>query len=296
MVTEQAFYFVFFALFVVTGICAGSFMNVVIYRLPLMIFGREDGNRQFSLAWPPSHCPICHHRIRFYDNIPVLSWLVLQGKCRTCSAGIPVIYPLTEAITGMWFAVVFFCFAGPVNTLLTFSCISDLLPLLVLFCLLYCITVIDVRHYLIPDILSLGLLWAGMVFSVCGMLSVTPFQSVLGCVLVYCLIWAVQMGHRIIRGHEGLGSGDAKLFAAAAVWVGLSQVPWLILFSAVCGGLLFGVKKFYQRKILTQVSEHISEQSQSTDNINQDSVCCGFYIPFGPAIALATFVLFITRI
>ncbi|EGJ5261609.1 prepilin peptidase [Salmonella enterica subsp. enterica serovar Typhimurium] len=294
MITEPGYYFVFLVLFLMTGMCVGSFMNVVIYRLPLMLFGAGDDDRQFSLAWPPSHCPVCHHRIRFYDNIPVLSWLVLCGKCRHCQMRISPVYPLTEAITGLWFAGVYLCFVGPVNTLLTFSGAADLLPPLTLFCLLYCITVTDFRHYLIPDVLSLGLLWSGLVFSVCRMLPVTPFQSVSGCVLAYCLIRAVQLGYRAIRGHEGLGGGDAKLFAAASVWVGLSQVPWLILFSAVCGGVLYGIKRFYQRKILVPVPELVPGQRDDSDN--NDIARCRLYIPFGPAIVLATLVLFFTRI
>ncbi|EDH9623031.1 prepilin peptidase [Salmonella enterica subsp. enterica serovar Austin] len=290
--TEQTYYWLFFLLCLLTGMCAGSFMNVVIYRLPLMIFGTGDGDERFSLAWPPSHCPVCHHRIRFYDNIPVMSWLVLRGKCRRCRTRICAVYPLTEAITGLWFAVVYLCLAGPVNTLLTISGAAALLPPLVLFCLLYCITVTDVRHYLIPDVLSLGLLWSGLVLSVCGLIRVSPFQAVTGCVLAYCLISAVQYGYRVIRGHEGLGGGDAKLFAAASVWVGLSQVPWLILFSAVCGGVLFGIKKFYQRKILVQAPAVLPGEY----NDDSEVLCDGFYIPFGPAIALATLVLFFTRI
>ncbi|EMF3895683.1 A24 family peptidase [Salmonella enterica] len=290
--TEQTYYWLFFLLCLLTGMCAGSFMNVVIYRLPLMIFGTGDGDERFSLAWPPSHCPVCHHRIRFYDNIPVMSWLVLRGKCRRCRTRISAVYPLTEAITGLWFAVVYLCLAGPVNTLLTISGAAALLPPLVLFCLLYCITVTDVRHYLIPDVLSLGLLWSGLVLSVCGLIRVSPFQAVTGCVLAYCLISAVQYGYRVIRGHEGLGGGDAKLYAAASVWVGLSQVPWLILFSAVCGGVLFGIKKFYQRKILVQAPAVLPGE----DNDDSEVLCDGFYIPFGPAIALATLVLFFTRI
>ncbi|EBU9820071.1 prepilin peptidase [Salmonella enterica subsp. enterica serovar Newport] len=293
MATEQVFYFIFLTLSLVTGMCAGSFMNVVIYRLPLMIFGAAEDER-LSLAWPPSHCPVCHHRIRFYDNIPVVSWLVLRGKCRHCRARIPVVYPLTEAVTGLWFAVVFFCFAGPVSTLLTFSGGAGLLPPLTLLCLLYCITVTDFRHYLIPDVLSLGLLWSGLVFSVCGLIRVSPFQAVTGCVLAYGIISAVQYGYRVIRRHEGLGGGDAKLFAAASVWVGLSQVPWLILFSAVCGGVLYGIKRFYQRNILVQTPEFLP--GQDTGHGDDDMACTGVYIPFGPAIALATLVLFFTRI
>ncbi|HAG2284914.1 TPA: prepilin peptidase [Salmonella enterica] len=267
-------------------------MNVVIYRLPLMIFG-EDEDDSFSLAWPPSHCPGCHHRIRIYDNIPVLSWLVLRGKCRGCRTRIPAVYPLTEAISGLWFAIVYLCLTGPLSTLLTLSGVAALLPSLLLFCLLYCITVIDIRHYLIPDILSLGLLWSGLVFSVCGLIRVSPFQAVTGSVLAYGIISAVQYGYRVIRRHEGLGGGDAKLFAAASVWVGLSQVPWLILFSAVCGGVMYGIKIFYKRNILEKVPEKLPEQD--IDDGNHEILCNGIYIPFGPAIALATLVLFFTR-
>ncbi|EBZ5135131.1 prepilin peptidase, partial [Salmonella enterica subsp. enterica serovar Saintpaul] len=143
------YYLVFFLLCMFTGMCVGSFMNVIIYRLPRMLYGDFQASESFSLAWPPSHCPVCRSRIKFYDNIPVVSWLVLQGKCRSCRTRIPVVYPLTEAVTGLWFAGVYLYLAGPVNTLLTFSGAAGLLPPLTLFCLLYCITVIDFRHYLI---------------------------------------------------------------------------------------------------------------------------------------------------
>ncbi|HGP0804521.1 TPA: A24 family peptidase [Salmonella enterica subsp. diarizonae serovar 61:l,v:z35] len=293
MMTEQGYYFVFLTLCGVTGMCVGSFMNVVIYRLPLMLLG-SDGDRPLSLGWPPSHCPACQARIKVYDNIPLVSWLVLRGKCRHCRTRIPVVYPLTEAVTGLWFAAVYVCLAGTLNTLLTFAGVVDLLPPLLLFCLLYCITVTDIRHYLIPDVLSLGLLWSGLLFSVCGIIRVSPFQAVTGCVLAWCIISAVQQGYRVIRGHEGLGGGDAKLYAAASVWVGLSQVPWLILFSAVCGGVLYGIKKFYQRKILVQTPGLLP--GQDADSGDNDVPCGVFYIPFGPAIALATLVIFFTRV
>ncbi|EOF5505849.1 prepilin peptidase [Salmonella enterica subsp. enterica serovar Sandiego] len=295
MVTEPIYYRVFFLICLLTGMCAGSFMNVVIYRLPRILFS-VDGETQISLAWPPSHCPVCRSRIKFYDNIPVVSWLVLQGKCRNCRTRIPVVYPLTEAVTGLWFAGVYLCLAGPVNTLLTFSGAAGLLPPLTLFCLLYCITVIDFRHYLIPDVLSLGLLWAGMVFSVCDLLPVAPFQSVAGCVLAYALIRGVQRGYHAVRGYEGLGGGDAKLFAAAAVWVGVAQVPWLILFSAVAGGMLYGIRRFYQRCILVPSGRPEAGAEREADDADPDICRHEFYIPFGPAIALATLVLYLTRI
>lgn len=294
MATGEEYYSVFLIINLITGMCIGSFMNVVIYRLPLVIFrGAQDGEF-FSLAWPPSHCPVCRKRIKCYDNIPVVSWLMLRGKCRHCQTRIPSVYPVTEAVTGLWFAVVYIALTEPA-TLFIYSGVTDLLPPLVLFCFLYCITVIDFRHYLIPDVLSLGLLWCGLVFSVCGVIRVSPFQAVTGCVLAWCIISTVQQGYRVIRGYEGLGGGDAKLFAAASVWVGLSQMPWLILFSAICGGVLYGIKKIYQRKILVQVPDLLPGQ-EDADSGGNDVPCGGFYIPFGPVIALATLVLFFTRI
>ncbi|EBE6988904.1 prepilin peptidase [Salmonella enterica] len=290
VMVAEGYYGIFFILSMLTGMCAGSFMNVVIYRLPLMMLGDMRGDEGFSLAWPPSHCPVCRSRIKFYDNIPVVSWLLLKGRCRHCQTHIPQFYPVTEAVTGGVFAVIFLTLSGPVSTLLTFSGAAGLLPPLLLFCLLYCITAIDFRHYLIPDVLSLGLLWSGMVFSVCGVIPVFPFQAVTGCVLSWCIISAVQYGYRVIRRHEGLGGGDAKLFAAASVWVGLSQVPWLILFSAVCGGVLYGIKAFYQRKILIPAPDRLPGEGADEADYN------GFYIPFGPAIALATLIIFFTRI
>lgn len=289
MITEQGYYIVFLVISLITGMCVGSFMNVVIYRLPRIIFGADDNDTRFSLAWPPSHCPTCQSRIRFYDNIPVVSWLMLGGKCRHCRTPISVVYPLTEAITGLWFAGIYLL-VGSADTLLTFSGAAGLLPPLVLFCLLYCIIVTDWRHYLIPDILSLGLLWSGLVFSVCGLIRVSPLQAVLGCVLTYCLISTIQQGYRVIRKYDGLGSGDAKLFAAASAWLGLNQVPWLILFSALCGGILYGVQFFYQQKNLELLSEQNSGLSEDNP-IPSD----GFYIPFGPAIAITTLLLYLTQ-
>ncbi|WP_311752579.1 prepilin peptidase [Proteus columbae] len=294
MVIEQAYYFIFFALFLITGMCVGSFMNVVIYRLPLILLGSEDNERRFSLAWPPSHCPVCQGRIRFYDNIPVLSWLVLRGKCRYCRTPISAVYPLTEAITGLWFTGVYLSLNDPEITLLTLSGLASQLPLLALFCLLYCVMVIDIRYYLIPDVLSLGILWAGLVFSVSGLLSATPIQSVLGGVFAYSVLWLVQQGYRVIRGFEGLGRGDVKLFAAAGVWLGLNQVPWLILLSAVCGGVLYGVRTFYQKNSLLQVSCTSSEWD--TDHSESDIRSNKLYIPFGPAIALAFLLLYLIQI
>ncbi|HDP0317328.1 TPA: prepilin peptidase [Salmonella enterica subsp. enterica serovar Concord] len=281
-------FFVYFYLAMSTlmGLCVGSFMNVVIYRLPLMISGEGGG----SLSWPPSHCPVCHSRIRWYDNIPVFSWLFLRGRCRDCHTRVSPVYLLTEAVTGLWFVAVWLFTVGvspasvPVMTLTT---AAHLLPPLVLFCFLYCITFIDIRHYLIPDGLSLGLLWSGLVFSVCGLIPVTPFYAVTGVVLAWGVLLVVQTSYRFIRGHDGLGGGDVKLFAAAGAWLGLMQVPWLIVASALCGGVLYAVRWCYLRR---QPDDR--PVSAGLQAIQQETGLCRVYIPFGPAIVMAMLGLF----
>ncbi|HAT1681634.1 TPA: prepilin peptidase [Klebsiella oxytoca] len=267
-------------------------MNVVIYRLPLMLTGAGEDGDVFSLSWPPSHCPVCHSRIRWYDNIPLFSWLLLRGKCRACRTPVSPVYLLTEALTGFWFAGVYLFLAEMphgVTPVMDMMVVAHFLPPLVLFCFLYCITFIDIRHYLIPDGLSLGLLWSGLVFSVLGLIPVTPFRSVMGAVLAWCVIFAVQKSYRFLRGHEGLGGGDVKLFAAASVWLGITQVPWLILYSAVCGGVLFGIQRFCQGPVFGKGrAERTAEQAPDW----QESGVCRCYIPFGPAIVVATLILF----
>ncbi len=286
------FYFFYGVLFLLTGVCIGSFMNVIIYRLPLMMTGSGEEGETFSLAWPPSHCPVCQNRIRFYDNIPVISWLLLRGKCRYCRTAISGLYPVTEAVTGLWFIIVYFFLAEPSVMVLTSGEMLRFLPPLVLFCLLYCITVTDFRHFLIPDVLSLGMLWAGLVFSVFHLIPVSPFQAVTGCVLTYCLILGIRKGYQAFRQHEGLGGGDVKLFAAAAAWLGLSQVPWLIVLSAVCGVLLYGVQRYCLKSSGEKSRQLVSDLEATGDTVPRGAL----YVPFGPAIVLATLILFFIRI
>ncbi|ENE8569039.1 prepilin peptidase [Salmonella enterica] len=283
-------YYFWLILFLLTGLCVGSFMNVVIYRLPRMIYG-TDGDEPFSLAWPPSHCPGCQARIRFCDNIPVLSWLLLRGKCRHCHGVISSIYPLTEAVTGFWFLAVYFFQTDGGAVVVTYTALLQMTPLLLLFCFLWCITLTDIYHYLIPEMLSAGLLWAGLLFCALGMIPTTPFQSILGGILAFALVSAVRWFYAVVKKQEGLGWGDVSLFMASSVWLGLSRVPALILFSAACGGVFWGIHQIYCRNILkNNLQPSISEQE--TGICPDPSV----YIPFGPAITLTTLLLFLTRL
>ncbi|EBN4581190.1 prepilin peptidase [Salmonella enterica] len=280
-------YYIWLVLLLLFGLCIGSFMNVVIYRLPRIIYGIID-DKPFSLAWPPSHCPGCQSQIRFYDNIPVLSWILLRGKCRHCHASISRIYPLTEAVTGLWFLVVYLFKTNGEVTLTTSPILFQMVPLLVLFCFLWCITLIDFYYYLIPEVLSAGLLWLGLLFAALGMIPPSPSQSVFGGVLAFIVISGVRWFYNVVREKEGLGWGDVSLFMASSVWLGLSQVPLLILFSAVCGGLLWLIHQSYYR-----VNKK-NKPPVTSLKVNDDLPDPLLYIPFGPAIALATLILYLT--
>ncbi|EBS4373280.1 prepilin peptidase [Salmonella enterica subsp. enterica serovar Oranienburg] len=290
VIMADFFYCFWLILILLTGLCVGSFMNVVIYRLPRIIYG-TDGDEPFSLAWPPSHCPGCQARIRFYDNIPVLSWVLLRGKCRYCHGAISPVYPLTEAVTGLWFLAVYFFQTDGEVVVMTSAVLMQIVPLFILFCFLWCITLTDLYYYLIPEMLSAGLLWAGLLFSVFGMIPPSPVQAVLGGVLAFVVISAVRWFYTVVRKKEGLGWGDVSLFMASSVWLGLAQVPQLILFSAVCGGVFWGVYQVYHRKILK--NNHPEDALLKKPDDGPDP---SVYIPFGPAITLATLLLFLTRL
>lgn len=290
MTPENYFYFML-VLMLIIGLCIGSFMNVVIYRLPRIIYAQDDTS--FSLAWPPSHCPSCHGEIHWYDLVPVVSWLLLRGKCRHCSVKISGVYPLSELVTGLWFAGVFFIFSYTQHQLsLSTEFYYSLLPSLLLFCLLYCICITDAQHYLIPDILSYSLLWSGLLFCVLRRIPVSPSEAIIGCIVIWLIMTLLQLMYRKIRKREGLGSGDIKLFAAAMPWVGMEKLPVLIITSAVIGGVVYAVIALYRRY-------HPATETTADTDIDEaayadiDKTC---HFPFGPSIALAILILFYIRL
>lgn len=293
MLIFDIWFYLMLVLVLFTGMSIGSFMNVVIYRLPLMIYQQQPG---LSLTWPPSHCPGCQQSIRWYHNIPLLSWLMLRGRCGYCSIAISPVYPISELICGIYFVVefVFHLHAVPYS-LPGLQILYQILPALVLFCLLYCVVCIDIQHYLIPDLLSYGLLWSGLVFSALHLIGVTPVMAILGCVVAWSVMALLQWGYRCLRRQNGLGSGDVKLFAAAMPWLGLEKLPLLVAFSALLG-LIFFAGIYGWRKIrpaqngcrfgLLCHTDH--EQGQEYyEDIDQNQ-----HLPFGPAIAVATLLMF----
>lgn len=221
------------------GLMIGSFLNVVIHRLPIMM--ERDWHCQCSelrgetppvletltLARPRSRCPHCGHPISALENIPILSWLVLRGKCSACRAAISPRYPAIEALTGALTAVTAAHF-GP-----GWAAGGAIL----LVCALITLTFIDFDTQLLPDSITLPLLWLGLVFNLFG--TFTDLQSaVIGAIGGYLSLWSVYWGFKLATGKEGMGYGDFKLLAALGAWLGWQILPLTILLSSLVGAVI----------------------------------------------------------
>lgn len=225
------------------GLLVGSFLNVVALRLPVML---ERGWRQECRAWlsddetaptvpaeeterfnlivPRSRCPACGHRITALENIPVISWLVLRGKCHACGTRISFQYPAVELAAAVLAMVVAWHFGVTWQTLAAVGLTWTLLVL----------SVIDIRTQLLPDVITLPLLWAGIIVNFGGLF--TDLESaVLGAIFGYLILWVVYQFFRLLTGKEGMGFGDFKLLAAIGAWLGWQFLPLVILLSAVVG-------------------------------------------------------------
>lgn len=210
----------------VLGAIWGSFLGVVIDRLPAMIMTENRGD--YNLFYPPSHCAHCQRSLRGWQNIPLLSWLLLRGKCAYCRQPIPLLWFLLEALSALFFAVTVWYFPQPRIWLALWLLWSALLPL----------AVIDVRHMLLPDCLTLPLLWCGLLLNLQnGWLSLQ--DAVVGAAAGYLFLWLLYGGYRLLRRQEGIGLGDVKLVAAFGAWLGWQVLPQLLLLSAFLGILLF---------------------------------------------------------
>jgi prepilin signal peptidase PulO-like enzyme (type II secretory pathway) len=204
------------------GSLVGSFLNVVIYRLPLML---QD--ETLSLARPRSTCPFCHHGIAWYDNIPLLSYFLLKKKCRHCQHAISYRYPFVEAIT-ILFSVIIYLLLGRTNFMLTALLFTWwLIPL----------AAIDLEHFILPDQLTLGLLWIGLFVNLRGVWAPLP-DAVLGAALGYVLLWLINILYRMVRKREGLGQGDWKLLAAFGAWFGFIAIFYILAIAAILGAVI----------------------------------------------------------
>ncbi len=223
----------------VLGLLVGSFLNVVIYRLPVMMqnawareaaeMAGEDEPEQprFDLIKPDSTCPSCSHQIRAWENIPVISYLVLGGKCSQCKTRISPRYPIIELTTGLLSLALAWQFGASVQTA----------ALLVLFWALIALTMIDVDHQLLPDSITLPLLWLGLLLNL-GNTFVPLEQAVIGAVAGYLSLWSIYWAFKLLTGKEGMGYGDFKLFAAFGAWFGWGALPLIILLSSLVGAVV----------------------------------------------------------
>jgi leader peptidase (prepilin peptidase)/N-methyltransferase len=252
------------------GLLFGSFLNVVIYRLPIMmqrewefqaaeLRGQQlDQNDIFNLSSPRSSCPHCGHAITALENIPVISYLVLGGKCRGCKAGISARYPLIEALTALLSATVAWHFG------FTWACLGALL----LTWSLIALTFIDLDHQLLPDKITLPLVWLGLFFNLFGVFTDLS-SSVVGAIAGYLSLWSIYHLFRLITGKEGMGYGDFKLLAALGAWMGWQSLPMIVLLSSL-GGAVVGITLILLRNHQRDVP-----------------------IPFGPYLAAAGWIAFL---
>jgi leader peptidase (prepilin peptidase)/N-methyltransferase len=227
------------------GLCVGSFLNVVIYRLPIMMErdwraqsaemlditnpdSDMDGEVEaFNLSTPNSKCPVCKTPIRAWQNIPVISYLMLGGHCAKCNASISVRYPLVELLTGILSVLIAWHFGFSLQTLFA----------LVLAWSLIALTLIDIDHQLLPDVITLPLLWLGLFASLFNVFTDSQ-SSIVGAIAGYLSLWTVYMVFKLVTGKEGMGFGDFKLLAVFGAWLGWKLLPVIILISSLIGALI----------------------------------------------------------
>jgi leader peptidase (prepilin peptidase)/N-methyltransferase len=230
----------------VIGLLIGSFLNVVIYRLPVMLEREwraeaaeltgqpQTPHAPFNLVTPRSACPSCHAPIRAWQNIPVMSWLLLRARCHECSAKISVRYPLVELATGILSGWIAWHFGVSVATPCALGVTWGLIAL----------TGVDIDHQLLPDGITLPLMWAGLLAAVLigpaagRPLPVSPADAIIGAAAGYLSLWSVFHAFRLVTGKEGMGFGDFKLFAALGAWLGWRVLPLIILLAAAAGALI----------------------------------------------------------
>ena len=234
--TEPVLYGIFAAL---GGLCVGSFLNVVIHRLPKMLDRRwrsdcaelagaapPEGPR-YNLVVPRSACPACGHVIGALENIPVVSWLLLRGRCKGCAAPISPRYPLVELIGALVTLAAYLRYGATVDGLAAAAFLWALLAL----------TFIDFDTQLLPDDITLPLLWAGLALNLSGRFAPLP-DAVIGAIAGYLSLWTIYWLFKLIRGKEGMGHGDFKLLAALGAWLGWQMLPLIVLLSSVVGAAI----------------------------------------------------------
>lgn len=253
--------------FAILGLLVGSFLNVVIHRLPIMMQRESDNyvatesgkepvhQTRYNLIVPRSACPHCQHPISALENIPVISYLLIGGKCRGCQAPISIRYPLIEGLTSIISAYMIWHFGSGAAGLAA----------LVFAWLLIAMTFIDADTQLLPDDLTLSLLWLGLLVNLQNTFS-TLDNAVIGAAAGYLSLWSVYWVFKLVTGKEGMGYGDFKLLAALGAWMGWSMLPLIILLSSAVGAVI-GISMMLFGRLGK-----------------------GKPIPFGPYLAIAGFI------
>tara|TARA_R110001606_G_scaffold360158_4_gene512902 strand:+ start:3882 stop:4757 length:876 start_codon:yes stop_codon:yes gene_type:complete len=252
----------------VLGLLVGSFLNVVIHRLPLMmergwrreareLLGQPEHNEPlFNLLVPRSRCPHCDHGIAWHENIPVLSWLALRGRCSACQAPISKRYPIIELLAALVAALCAWRFGyGPWLPFTLFASFT-----------LLALAVIDLDTTLLPDALTYPLLWAGLLAALLDLSPVPLPEAVAGAMAGYLALWSLYWVFKLVTGKEGMGYGDFKLLAALGAWLGWQYLPLVILLSSVVG-LVFALAMMAGGRVKR-----------------------GQGIPFGPYLAIAGWI------
>ncbi|PUA16377.1 A24 family peptidase [Glaciimonas sp. PCH181] len=224
---------------IIFGLLIGSFLNVVIHRLPLMMqresdnyVAQESGQElphtdRYNLTVPRSACPQCHHQIGALENIPVISYLALGGKCKSCKTPISSRYPIVELLTGALSGFLIWQFGSGWIGMATLSFTY----------LLIAMTFIDADTQLLPDDLTLSLLWIGLLINIGGTF-VPLTDAVIGAAAGYLALWSIYWLFKLVTGKEGMGYGDFKLLAALGAWLGWKMLPIIILLSSMVGAVV----------------------------------------------------------
>ena len=261
----------FIAIIGIVGLLIGSFLNVVIYRLPIMMHRSwrtecaeylqlelqqpQDEESPFNLVFPLSRCPVCKTAIKPHQNIPILSYLVLKGRCRHCQTPIALRYPAIELLTALVSMVVAWKFGLTLQTLFA----------LVLSWSLISLTFIDIDHQLLPDSIILPLIWIGLLLSLFNIFTDTH-SSIIGAIAGYLLLWSVYQLFKLATGKEGMGYGDFKLLSLFGAWFGWQSLPLIVLLSSLVGA------------IIGTIMLMINNKDRNTP------------IPFGPYLAIAGWI------
>ena len=257
---------------VLFGLLVGSFLNVVIHRIPKMMEATwrqearelleqpapkgEETPPIFNLVTPGSHCPHCNHRIRWYENVPVVSWALLKGRCSGCKAAISKRYPIIELLTALVAGLCAWRFGyDPWLIFMLYGSFT-----------LLALAVIDLDTTLLPDDLTYPLLWAGLLAAVLGISPVSLSDAVIGAMAGYLALWSLYWVFKLLTGKEGMGYGDFTLLAALGAWLGWQYLPVVVLLSSVVG-LVFAVSMM------------------ASGSVKRDQG-----IPFGPYLAIAGWI------